>query len=61
MYRVVTDALLRRGTPLSKLHGHYYDDAATMAGTRSGVGTRICAYEPQAVFTYCYGHSRNLA
>ena len=32
-----------------------------MSGAKSGVATRLCAAEPRAVFTHCYGHSLNLA
>ena len=35
--------------------------AATMAGCKSGVATRINADEPRAIFTHCYGHSLNPA
>ena len=32
-----------------------------MSGCKSGVVTRLCAAEPRAVFTHCYGHALNLA
>ena len=43
------------------MRGQCYDCAATMSGKKSGVATRLCAEEPRAVFTHCYGHSLNLA
>ena len=32
-----------------------------MSGSKSGVVIRMCAAEPRALFTHCYGHSLNLA
>ena len=32
-----------------------------MYGAKSGVVTRLCAAEPRAVFTHCYGHWLKLA
>ena len=32
-----------------------------MSGTKSGVATKLCAAEPRAIFTHCYGHLLNLA
>lgn len=35
--------------------------AASMAGSKSGVATKISQKESRAVFTHCYGHALNLA
>ena len=32
-----------------------------MAGIRNGVAAQICAEEPRAMFSHCYGHALNLA
>ena len=61
IYAAITDVLQRLNLSISKVRGQCYDGAATMSGTRSGVATRVCAAEPRAVFTHCYGHSLNLA
>ena len=61
IYTAITDVLLRLNLAISKVRGQCYDGAATMSGARTGVATRICAVEPRAVFTHCYGHSLNLA
>ena len=61
IYSVITDVFLRANLSLSKVRGQCYDGAATMAGAKTGVATRLCAVEPRAVFTHCYGHSLNLA
>ena len=49
------------GLPLVKLRGQCYDGASCMKGEKSGVAQRIREEEPRAVYTYCYGHSINLA
>ena len=46
---------------MEKLHGQCYDGCSNMSGTSTGVAKRISDEEPCAVFTYCYGHSLNLA
>ena len=61
IYATITDVLLQLNLALPKVRGQCYDGAATMSGAKSGVATRLCAAEPRAVFTHCYGHSLNLA
>ena len=61
IYAAITDVFLRLNLAISKVRGQCYDGAATMSGSKSGVVTRMCAAEPRAVFTHCYGHSLNLA
>ena len=61
IYGVISDVLQRLNVAVSKVRGQCYDGAATMSGKKSGVATRLCAEEPRAVFTHCYGHSLNLA
>ena len=61
IYAAITDVLLRLNLAVSKVRSQCYDGAATMSGAKSGVVTRLCAAEPRAVFTHCYGHSLNLA
>ena len=41
--------------------GQCYDWAANMAGIRNGVAAQMCAEEPHALYSYCYGHALNLA
>jgi len=61
IFTAINDVFIRLNIPLSKIRGQYYDGAAAMCGSRSSVVTRLCAVEPQAVYTHCYGHSLNLA
>ena len=61
IYAAITDVFLRLNIAISKVCGQCYDGAATMSGSKSGVVTRMCAAEPCAVFTHCYGHFVNLA
>ena len=61
IYAAITDVLLLLNLAVSKVRGQCYNGAATMSGAKSGVVTRLCAAEPQAIFTHCYGHSLNLA
>ena len=60
IYAAITDVLLWLNLAVSKVRGQCYDGAATMSGAKSGVVTRLCAAEPRAVFTHCYGHLLNL-
>ena len=32
-----------------------------MSGCRTGVATALCAKEPRALYSHCYGHALNLA
>lgn len=52
---------MRLNLAVSKVRGQCYDGAATMSGSKSGVVSRVCAVEPRAIYTQCYGHSLNLA
>ena len=61
IYAAITDVFLRLNLPISKVRGQCYDGAAAMSGSKSGVVTRLCAAEPRAIFTHCYGHALNLA
>lgn len=61
IYEVINDVLQRLNLAVSKVRGQCYDGAATMSGKISDVTTRLCAVQPRAVFTHCYGHSRHLA
>ena len=60
IYTVITDVLLRLNLAISKVRNQCYNGAATMSGIKSGVATKLCAAEPRAVFTHCYGYSLNL-
>lgn len=46
---------------MSSCRGQCYDEAANMAGIRNGVAAQMCAEEPRATYTHCYGHALNLA
>lgn len=59
--RSIKDALVRINVTLSKCRGQTYDGAATMAGRKSGVQSRIKEEEPRALFNHCHGHLINLA
>ena len=61
IYATITDVLLDLKLSISKVRGQCYDGASAMSGCKSGVVTRLCAAEPRAVFTHCYGHALNLA
>ena len=61
IFSVISDVLARFNLPYSKVRGQCYDGAASMAGRKSGIATRILKVEPRAVYTHCYGHSLNLA
>ena len=61
IFNVIVDVLRRLNLPFAKIRGQCYDGAATMAGSKSGVASRVLAEESRAVFTHCYGHSLNLA
>ena len=54
----ITDVLLRMNLSISNCRGQCYDGACSMSGSKSGVATEL---EPKALYTYCYGHSLNLA
>ena len=61
IYAAITNVFLRLNLPISKARGQCYDGAAAMFGSKSGVVTQLCATEPHAIFTHCYGHALNLA
>lgn len=58
---VILDVLQRFDIPITKLRGQCYDGAASMAGPRGGVATKILEKEEKAIYTHCYGHALNLA
>ena len=58
---VLKDAILRLNLAMSSCRGQCYDGAANMAGIRNGVAVQMCAEEPRATYTHCYGHALNLA
>ena len=58
---LIKDALLRFNLTLENCRGQCYDGASNMKGHVSGVSTQIVREEPRAIYTYCYGHSLNLA
>ncbi len=61
IYAAITDVFLRMNLSVSKVRGQCYDGAATTSGVKSGVVAHLCAAEPRAVYTHCYGHSLYLA
>ena len=46
---------------LKYCRGQCYDGASNMIEVRNGVAKQLTDEEPQAIFTYCYGHAVNLA
>ena len=46
---------------MSKCRGQCYDGAANMAGIQNEVAVQMCAEEPCAIYSHCYGHALNLA
>jgi hypothetical protein len=49
------------GIQISDCRGQAFDNAAVMAGHRSGVQKRISEINPKALFVPCTNHSLNLA
>ena len=37
--------------------GQCYDEAAAMAGTKTGIATQIKAISSKCLYTHCYGHA----
>jgi len=58
--KVILDTLLRFQLPINDCRGQCYDGASVMAGSVSGVSTRIAEMEERAVFVHCLAHSLNL-
>ena len=61
LFQLIKDTLLRMNLSLEYCRGQCYDGASVMSGIRNGVAKLISDEEPFAVYTYCYGHSLNLA
>ena len=61
IHGAITDVLQWLNLSISKVCCQCYDGAATISGSKSGVGMRLCTAEPRTVFTHCYGHTLNLA
>ena len=59
--KVLKDTILRLNLTMNNCRGQCYDGAANMAGIRNGVAVQMCAEEPRAVYSHCYGHALNLA
>ena len=57
----VKDILMRLNLTFEECCGQYYDGASNMAGSKSGVATKIMSEQPKALYCHCYGHSLNLA
>ena len=58
---ILQDILKRLNLTLMNCRDQCYDGAGNMAGSKSGVSTRLNKEEPRAVYTHCYGHALNLA
>ena len=58
--REITDKLERDGLRLDDCRGQSYDNAAVMAGHKTGVQARIIKKNPLAIFVPCDNHSLNL-
>ena len=61
LVNAIKDALTCVTLHIEDCCGQCYDGASNMAGSRSGISTAILKEAPKAVFTYCYGHSQQLA
>ena len=48
-------------SPIFSCRVTYYDGAANMTGIQNTVAVYMCAEEPHAMYTHCYGHALNLA
>lgn len=59
--QVIHSVLMRIYLPINKARGQYYDGAATMRGTHSGVATQVAHEEPRRAYMHCYGHAINVA
>jgi len=58
--KMIQDALLRLGLPLTFLRGQGYDGAWVMSGNTNGVSARIMQLEKRAVYVHCCAHSLSL-
>ena len=56
----ITTGLATLGLRIEDCRGQAFDNAAVMAGRKSGVQQRILELNPQAVFVICDNHSLNL-
>ena len=59
--KVLKDTMLRLNLAMRNCREHCYNGAASMAGIQNGAATQICAEEPPATYSHCYGHALNLA
>ena len=59
--KVFKDTIVRMNLAMNKCRGQCYDGAVNMAGIRNGVAAQMCAEEPCALYSPCYGHALNLA
>ena len=58
---LIKDILLRINLKIENARGQCYDGASVMAGTKSGVVTRLKISNGKSLFRHCYGHVLNLA
>ena len=58
---IIKDILLRMNLKLEKSRGQCFDGAASMAGPKSGVATKIKSLNEKCLYTHCYGNALNLA
>lgn len=60
LFTVVKDILLRMNIDIQHCRGQCYDGAANVAGSLSGLQTKIRDIEPRALFVHCAAHTLNL-
>jgi hypothetical protein len=60
LFNTVTDVLSRFNINISNCRGQCYDGAANVAGSVSGLQTKMREVEPKALFVHCNGHNLNL-
>ena len=61
IFTTIISALGLLNLSVTKLCGQCYNGASSIHGIKNGVAKQITDLEPRALYTYCYGHSLNLA
>ena len=58
---ILKDMMIRMNLSIANCRGQCYNEAANMAGHRSGVAAQILSVESRATYTHCYRHALSLA
>jgi len=60
LFKFLTDFLVSKGIPLSKVLGFGSDGASVMVGKQNGVATKVKEYSPHCINIHCVAHRLNL-